>query len=131
LAAHGAVRMTVDHKPGFPCRIGLADAEPGETVLLLPYEHQSEATPFRAGGPIFVREGAAPARLAPSEIPPYLNRQLSVRAYDKDHMMVEAEVIDVSDLRGIIDRYWSNEVVDYLHVHYAKRGCYLCRIDRT
>ena len=37
LQAIGARRITVDEKPGFPCRVSLADAEVGETVLLLPF----------------------------------------------------------------------------------------------
>jgi len=58
LAARGIRRMIVDEKPGFPCRITLEDAEPGESVLLLPFEHQSAHSPYRASGPIFVRENA-------------------------------------------------------------------------
>src|SRR6516162_6903499 len=34
LAEKGFKRMVVDEKPGFPCRITLEDAEPGERVLL-------------------------------------------------------------------------------------------------
>jgi len=33
----GAIRMTVDKFPGFPCRISLEDAQIGEEVILLPY----------------------------------------------------------------------------------------------
>jgi len=35
LAKHGAKRYVADTKPGFPDRIELRDAEPGETVILL------------------------------------------------------------------------------------------------
>ena len=48
LAAHGARRMIADKKPGFPDRIELRDAEPGESVLLLNYTHQPADTPFRS-----------------------------------------------------------------------------------
>src|SRR5262245_41325110 len=83
LRAIGAKRMTVDAKPGFPCRVSLADAEIGETVLILTYTHHDVASPYRASGPIFVRETAATARFAPGEIPAMLtHRLLSVRAYD-------------------------------------------------
>jgi hypothetical protein len=36
LAARSIRRVVADHKPGFPCRISLVDAEPGEELLLLP-----------------------------------------------------------------------------------------------
>lgn len=35
-----AVRVWADEKPGFPCRVTLEDAEPGESLILLNYEHQ-------------------------------------------------------------------------------------------
>ncbi len=61
LAREGAVRMTVDATPGFPCRITLEDAVPGETVLLVNHEHLPVATPYRSRHAIFVREGAEAA----------------------------------------------------------------------
>src|ERR1051326_9163015 len=69
LAARGARRMIVDAKPGFPCRIGLADAEIGETVILLPFVHHDVDSPYRASGPIFVREQANEVNLTPGKIP--------------------------------------------------------------
>ncbi|HYJ36461.1 MAG TPA: DUF1203 domain-containing protein, partial [Rhizomicrobium sp.] len=56
LAARGIQRVTADKKPGFPCRVSLEDAAPGETLLLLPFEQQPAASPYRSSGPIFVRE---------------------------------------------------------------------------
>ena len=35
LASVRATRMVVDTKPGYPCRVSLADAEVGETVILV------------------------------------------------------------------------------------------------
>jgi hypothetical protein len=46
LAAHGARRCIADAKPGFPCRVSLVDAEPGEPVLLLPFTHHDTPSPF-------------------------------------------------------------------------------------
>jgi hypothetical protein len=34
-------------------------------------------------------------------------------------------------LDGLIDRFFDNPNVAYLHAHYAKRGCYAARIDRA
>jgi hypothetical protein len=39
LAARGARRYVADNKAGFPCRVSLIDAEPGEQVILLSYHH--------------------------------------------------------------------------------------------
>lgn len=46
LASRGARRVTATAKPGFPCRISLDDAEPGEELLLLPFEHQPQNSPY-------------------------------------------------------------------------------------
>src|SRR5262245_14667758 len=69
LKAAGARRMIVDEKPGFPCRVSLADAEVGETVVLLPFTHHDVSTPYRGSGPIFVRRDARTVSPAVGEIP--------------------------------------------------------------
>src|SRR5574341_567011 len=69
LQAVGARRLIVDEKPGTPCRVSLADAEIGETVLLVPFTHHDVSSPYRASGPIFVRRDARMAAPAVNEIP--------------------------------------------------------------
>ena len=72
LAQRNIRRQTVDRNPGYPCRVSLQDAEVGEEVLLLPFTHQPAATPYRSGGAIFVRRGAATAQPLPGEVPHFL-----------------------------------------------------------
>lgn len=132
LRARGMKRVVADSKPGFPCRVSLADAEVGETLLLLPYEHHPVAGPYRSSGPIFVREGATPAALTVNEVPAYvLERYLSVRAYDGNGMMVRAEVTRGKDLAGLVNQLFEDERARYMHVHNARPGCYVFRIDRA
>src|SRR3954451_25087934 len=57
LRARGAVRQGADRKPGFPCRISLTDAEPGDEVLLVNYEHHQVGSPYSMRFAIFVRQG--------------------------------------------------------------------------
>ena len=131
LAARGMRRVTADAKPGFPCRVSLADAEPGERLILLPFEHQPAHSPYRASGPIFVREAARAPFDEVGVVPPVLRgRQLSVRAYDAAGLMVDADVLGGDDVERTIARFFACADVAYLHVHNAKRGCYACRIDR-
>ena len=124
--------MVVDAKPGYPCRVSLADAEVGETVILLTHTHHEVESPYRASGPIFVRQGAAAAGLAPGEVPAMLlHRQLSLRAYDAGAMMVRSEVLDGSELEAAIGRCFADPQIAYLHVHNARPGCYNCRVERA
>lgn len=132
LAPHGVMRMRVDAKPGFPCRVTLEDAEPGETMLLLNHEHLPANNPYRSRHAIFVREGAGAAGVYRDAVPEQLAiRLLSVRAFDGDDMMIDADVIEGSDLDALIGRFFANPATAYLHVHNAKRGCFAARVDRT
>jgi hypothetical protein len=131
LARLGAKRYVADRKPGFPCRVTLQDAEPGERVILVPFQHQPGTSPYRASGPIFVRESAIDATVAPDVVPEVLRtRLLSVRAYDTLDLMVDADVVEGREVEGVIERLLCDERVRYLHVHFARPGCYACRIDR-
>lgn len=126
----GAVRMTVSEKPGFPCRVTLEDAEVGETVLLLNHEHLPDG-PYRQRHAILVRETAGGPGHFVNAIPDQLAiRMLSVRAYDADGLMTDADLVDGRDLEAAIARFFSDPAVAYLHAHNAKRGCFAARIDR-
>lgn len=127
----GAVRQFATESPGYPCRVSLQDAEVGEELLLLPYEHQPAASPYRACGPIFVRRNATRRMLEPGQVTGYVTRRLmSVRAYDATHMMVDASVCEGIGVENEILRLFEDERVAYLHLHNAKRGCFSCRVDR-
>jgi hypothetical protein len=131
LRLHGAVRMTADARPGFPCRVTLQDAEPGETLLLLNWRHHDVASPYRADGPIFVREAARASFESRNEVPEQQrSRLLSVRAYDGTGWMRAADVVEGVELESLVARCFDAPAVAYLHVHNARRGCYACRIDR-
>lgn len=128
----GAMRRVATESPGFPCRVSLEDAEPGDELLLLPFLHQPAASPYRASGPIFVRRNAKRRELEPGEIPPYVTRRLiSVRAYDAAHMMVAAEVCEGAQVAQSIERHFSLSPVRYLQLHNAKQGCFSCQVNRV
>lgn len=132
LAMERVVRYRVDAKPGFPDRIGLRDAEVGESVLLVNHAHLPDAGPYRSSHAIFVVEGASQTFDAIGVVPEVLRpRMLSVRAFGGDGLMVDADLIDGRAVEGLIERFFGHPAVVFLHVHYAKRGCFACRVDRT
>jgi hypothetical protein len=132
LLDHEARRVVADRHPGFPCRVSLVDARPGERVLLVNYEHLPVLSPYRSRYAIYVRENATEARLAVDEIPPVLeNRLLSLRAFNTAGMLLEADVSQGAELRGDIERLLGRADVAYLHVHNARPGCYAARVDRA
>jgi hypothetical protein len=131
LTALGIRRVVAAESHGYPCRVSLEDAQQGETLLLLPYEHHRVAGPYRASGPIYVRRKADAAANFEDSIPPSLHRRLlSVRAYDAEGWMHAAEVVEGSALEVCITNFFAVAQIDYLHVHNARPGCYSCRVDR-
>jgi hypothetical protein len=132
LVARGMRRVVADEHPGFPCRVSLEDAQPGETLILLNHVHHDVDGPYRGSGPIYVREQATPANLAPGELPDLLRRRLlSLRAYDAAGMLRAAEVIEGRELPALVAGMFADPEVAYLHAHNARPGCYNCRIDRA
>ncbi|MEM9548442.1 MAG: DUF1203 domain-containing protein [Bacteroidota bacterium] len=129
--AQGITKIIVDKKPGYPCRVSLEDANIGEEILAFNYEHHTANSPYRSSGPVFVRLNANEARPKKNEIPKILEiRYLSLRAYDKSGMMIDAATTFGKDVKETIQQLFDNQHVQYIHVHNAKPGCYNCRIDR-
>ena len=132
LAARHIQRVVAQNTPGYPCRVSLLDADVGEELLLLPFEHQPAASPYRASGPIFVRRGASQARLDPGVVPDYVRgRLMSVRAYDSAGQMTDATVCDGNEAASTMRQLFVDDRVEYIHLHNAKRGCFSCRVNRA
>ncbi len=130
LAARRARRVVVNGS-GFPERIEMRDALPGETLLLVNFEHQPADTPYRSSHAVYVREDATET-WSGNHLPEVLRRRLlSLRAFSADGSMVDADVIKGRDAEQLIERQFSDPVVAYIHAHSARPGCYLARIDRA
>jgi hypothetical protein len=132
LQAAGVIDLRVEDEHTWPCRVTLQDAVPGERVLLMNYRHQPAQSPYAASGPIVVRREATDTRVAVNEIPEQQRtRLLSVRAYDARHWIVGAEVTPGTAIEPIIDGFFADPRVAYLHLHNARFGCYSARVDRA
>lgn len=132
LAQRLVQRRVVDSHPGYPCRVSLEDALPGETVFLLNYTHQDAATPFRASHAIFVREGVEGRNIPQGEVPDMIRRRIiSLRAFDSSGMLVNADVADGDDVAAGIEALFGHPSTDYIHLHFAKQGCFAARVDRV
>ena len=132
LLALGARRMVADAPHSAPCRVSLTDAEPGERLILLNHRHLDAPTsPYRSEGPIFVRESAAEAAPAPGEVPDMLGRRLlSVRLYDREWMMTDADVVEGRDLGERLAHWFERAPSAVAHLHTARRGCFMASARR-
>ena len=132
LADNLAARRVAMTKPGFPCRISLADAEIGEEVILVNHTHQDGASPFRAAHAIYVRKGAEQARPAIGETPEFFrSRMLSLRAFNDQAMIVAAELVEGAKLGPALESLLADPAVRDVHIHFAKYGCYAARAVRA
>lgn len=128
----GAVSVIADKQPGFPCRVSLQDAAPGEELLLLPYQHHKTTSPYQSAGPIYIRKMAETAVPGINEIPLMLqHRLLSLRAYDGNGMMKNALVTEGNKLAGSLNKLFEAAEICYIHIHNAKAGCYNCVAERV
>jgi hypothetical protein len=132
LAVRGAARRIADGRsPGYPCRVSLTDAEAGDELLLVNYEHHPVASPYRMRFAVYVRKGETTYD-AVDAVPEQLRiRTLAVRAFDAAAMMTGWELVEGRDLEGAIERLFANPLAAYLHIHYAAPGCYAAQVERA
>jgi len=132
LMAREAIRVVSDGRSGYPCRVSLQEAVTGESMILLNYEHLAVASPYRSRHAIYVRESAKEATLDVNEVPAlFRSRLLSLRAFDSKGMMKTADVVPGTAIENMLEGMFSNSAVEYVHVHYAKPGCFAARVDRA
>ena len=131
LAARNAVRVTADSPAGYPCRVSLENAAPGEELMLLNHFSHDVATPFRTAYAIYVRKGAA-ARSYADEAPAYLDsRTLGLRGFDAEGMLKHALLAMPGEADARIRALFARPDIDTIHAHNAAQGCFLARIERN
>ena len=133
LAKLNIVRITADAPVGYPCRVLLEDARPGDTLLLLNHGYQPVETPYRGRHAIFVNERATAPRTFVDEVPPVLavRKAISIRAFDGAGMMVDADVVPGAEVEALVLRLLASPQTAYLHAHNAGHGCFAARIVRA
>lgn len=132
LADIGAVRVVADARPGFPCRVSLDDAEPGEQLILLNHVSHDVATPYRSAYAIYVRETASASAFFQDETPPVFDgRPLSLRGFGADGMLKAAVLAAPGEADARIRTLFAAPDIAYIHAHNAAHGCFAARIDRA
>jgi hypothetical protein len=132
LVRRGAVRMIVNEKPSFPCRVSLTDRDLGEIMLLVNHISHDVANPYRASHAIFVTQGAEEPAEYVDEVPPVFGpRLLSLRGFDEGGMMVDAILAQPGEADGGIRKLFENRAIKTIHAHNATRGCFSAKIERN
>ncbi|KAI3321285.1 hypothetical protein HD806DRAFT_204457 [Xylariaceae sp. AK1471] len=120
-----------------PCRRCLQDSQVGDEMLLLSYDPFLGDSPYRCASPIFVHSKPScklaifptSGGLLPEQ---QRTRLLSVRAYDREHMMNGAEVVNGDRLLETCERLLGEDTLaEYCHVHYGGPGCFAVRVEKA
>jgi hypothetical protein len=131
LAERGARRVTADSKPGFPCRVAMEDAEPGERLILFNHISHDVPNPFRSAYAIYVRESAGDPALYVDETPPmFEGRTLSLRGFDCEGMLAEAALAEPGQADSKIRLLFARTEIAEIHAHNAAAGCFAAKIVR-
>ena len=127
LAAHRAGRVDT-WNGNAPCRVSLSFAEPGETVILVNFDHLDVASPYAARHAVYVRKDVETARPAPGEIPLMLTGYtLALRGFDGNGMLVGRTLAEAEAIEPALTELLSLPDVVHVDVHYAAAGCFAAR----
>jgi Protein of unknown function (DUF1203) len=132
LRAGGGPVYVADSHPGYPCRQCLRDAAVGEELVLVSHDPFAGSSPYRSASPIFLHRSPCSPAARTDDLPDQLTqRQLSVRSFDADEMMIDAAVVDGDRLRETIERFFAADQSAKIHVHNAVRGCWATTVQRV
>ena len=131
LAEMDARRVTADSPTGYPCRVSLEDAAPGERLILLNYVSQDVPTPFRTAYAIYVREAAGAPPCYRDAVPALLDRRtLGLRGFDAEGMLRGGMLALPGEADARIRELFERPEIASIHAHNATVGCFLARVER-
>jgi hypothetical protein len=122
--------VTADSPRGYPCRHCLQWAQPGERMILFPFDAIPPGRPYSESGPIFVHAEACERYRATEEFPAAFREGRVLRAYNSRHDMIAAEVANGAGPEAVIERFLQKPETAFVHVRSASHGCYTMEIER-
>jgi hypothetical protein len=130
LVAQNARRAVADG-PGYPCRVSLEEAEPGEALVLVNHVSHEAPTPFRAAHAIYVRKGAERGAYTDAVPAIFATRTLGLRGFDAEGMLRGALLALPGEADAKIRELFVRPEIAEIHAHNAALGCFLARIERN
>lgn len=122
--------VIADAPTGFPCRHCLRWAEPGEAMVLFPFQTIPVDRPYAESGPIFVHQQACERYFAFEEYPAAFGGHRVIRAYNSRDEIIAAELTE-SDPDAVIERMLTNPEISFLQVRSVTYGCFTMKVERA
>lgn len=112
----------------YPCRHCLRWAEPGEKLVLFPYQSIPADRPYGERGPIFVHaENCAPYP-ATDRYPADFREGRVVRGYNARDEMIAAEP---GEPEPILARLFADPAIAFAQIRSLTRGCFTMKVERA
>ena len=129
--------VTVRRVPGganYPCRHCLAPVEDGREALLGSFHLERPRGAYWTPSPIFVHAEDCPHFEAAARLPEIVRRPLlSVRAYDAAEQLLYdlSDVAPGAEVESLIEHCLGDDRTQFVNLHTARFGCFLCRVERA
>lgn len=130
-AASDHAIVVADSPNGYPCRHCLRWAQPGERMILFPYQSIAAGRPYSETGPIFVHAEKCEPYSATEKFPEAFREGRVLRAYDSQQNMIDAHVLNGEEPEGVIEKLLANSETQFLQARSVSRGCYTFKIERA
>jgi hypothetical protein len=115
------------------CRRCLHRFNTGERRLLFKYRPFQKEGVFAEAGPIYIHEDDCRPETEVLTGYPIEFRELPLllRAYTRDDGQVDSKLIKDGDAETLIDTFFADREVAYLHLRDGESGCYYARVERA
>jgi Protein of unknown function (DUF1203) len=115
------------------CRRCLRRFNPGERRLLFKYRPFQREGVFAEVGPIYIHERDChpDAEILTGYPHEFRELPLLLRAYTEDDSQVDSKLIKDGDAETMIDKFFDDPQVAYIHLRDGESGCYYARIERV
>jgi hypothetical protein len=114
------------------CRRCLRRFNPGERRLLFKYRPFHREGVFAEAGPIYIHESDCrpEAEILTTYPEEFRELPLLLRAHTQDDGQVDSRLIKEGEAERLIDTFFPDPEVAYLHLCDGESGCYYARIER-
>jgi hypothetical protein len=114
-----------------PCRVCLRISEQPEEMILLSYQPLADRNPYAEIVPIFIHaRECEPYRSLDAFPEDFTQRQLVVRANDRDGRIADAVVADPGEAPNAASRFLSDPRIAEVHVRHTSYTCFDFKIVR-
>ena len=122
--------IVADSPHAYPCRHCLRWADPGETMILFPFQSIPAGAPYAESGPIFVHQEPCERYSAIDAYPAAFRQGRVVRGYNAQNEIIAAELPN-GDPEPVLEAMLADLEISFLHVRSVTHGCYTMKVERA